>query len=113
MRIQSLPRDFTLRKAVMNLKLRRTWFDALVYIRDHGSVKWQAEFTQGKGRAGSRIRMLRRIHSCGYIAKVLPDSYALTMQGHRYIKVCKDQFGWPDYRDPMMVVPLFVETGNG
>lgn len=94
------PHDWKLAMHVYKLKLRRTWFDALVKIRDFGPAAW-CDHIRARG---ARQMMLRRMVSCGYVT---PPPYTVTAHGHKYIALCKERYHWPDYRDEMIAVPIF------
>lgn len=75
----------TRRRSFFKLAPRRTWYDALVHIRDFGYEHWKTQNITK--RAGARPRMFKRIVSCGYLA---PPDYSVTPQGLKYIYVCED-----------------------
>lgn len=73
------------------MKLRRTWYDALVRILEHGPEAWCVSIHGRTG--GARKRMFARMIERGYCTR---PPYKTTMTGRRYIDVCEDHY--PQWR---------------
>lgn len=74
------------------IKLRRTWHDALVKVRDHGPSAWVSGIKSRRG--GARGKMFARMMAMGYVTK---PPFTVTPLGERYILLCKSYYRWPDF----------------